>query len=182
MVLALSACSPTKSDIRSEIGSEDVLPPAKVYPGETISITLWNPLSDSPDQVSILIEPNRTLYVRKYHVDWSQNPPDVDTKTLDTKQLDEDLYDELRRRLSDYRPVELSPSENIIMPRGCDFVMDGKSVISVAFRDIKGQMGVFVLQESCVGPSASKIKSDLKQILSKLPELDGTTRYGWSEL
>jgi hypothetical protein len=182
LVLALSACSPTKADIRSEIGSEAALPPAKVYPDEVLSITLWERLSDSPDQISIVIEPNRILHVVKYDIDWLQVPAIVSTRILETKNLDQALFDELRARISVYRPLELSRGGSIILPRGCSFIMDGQSVINVSFRNTHEQSSHFVLQEGCVGPSVTRIERDLKEILSKLPELNATTGYGWYEL
>lgn len=178
-LLALSACSPTESAVRSEIGSEGELPPAKVYPDEEISITLWKLDSDSPDQVSILIEPNSTLSARKYEVDWRQDSPRIVTQILDSKRLDEGLFDALRKRLSAYRPSELSRSGPVILPRGCDFTMHGQAIVNVTFRDSHARSGSFVLQKGCTGPSAAKIGTDLRDILSRLPKLDGTADYGW---
>lgn len=181
LVLALAACSPTDSAVRSEIWSEGSLPRTRVYPGEEISITLWNLRSDSPDQVSILIEPNGTLYVRRYEVDWLENPPRINAQTLDSKQMNEDLLGELRNRLSAYRPAALSKAGPTVFPKGCSLIMHGRSVISVSFRGTHEQSGSFVFQEGCVGPSAAKIETDLKEIMSMLPALNGTAGYGWSE-
>lgn len=67
----------------------------------------------------------------------------------------------------------------MIFPRGCGFISHSQGVINVGFEDANGKSGYFLLQEGCVGPSASRTKADLKDILAKIPELDGADGYGW---
>lgn len=177
LFLALCSCGSHEATMRSEIG-DGALGPAKVSPDEEISITLWQAQGDPPDQISIVIKPNRTLDVRRY--DRSEERFELITRTLDTKHVSEQLFDELRMRLTVYRPEELPKDGPIILPKGCGFISHSQGLINVGFVDANENSGIFILQEGCAGPSAARIEADLKDILSKLPELDGTTGYGWS--
>ena len=174
-----SGCAPAPEDIRSEVGSGDALPAAKVHPDEKITITLWKLHSNEPDQISIEIEPDRRLFVRRYNVRWLDERVDVDTETLDTQHLDKAEFDKLRRRLSVYRPIELHSSGPSILPRTCGFITHGQAIINVSFEDREGRTGSFILQNGCEGSSARRIEKDLKQILIDLPHLDGISGYGW---
>ena len=164
--------------MRSEIGG-GALGPAKVYPAEEISITLWQAQGDPPEQISLVIKPDRTLHVIRYDLDWSQKRTELVTRILDTEHVSEQLFDELRTRLSVYRPEELAEDGPMIFPNGCGFITHNRGVIHVGFEDAKGKSGYFLLQEGCVGSSAVKTKADLRDVLSKMPELDGTVGYGW---
>lgn len=178
LLLALCTCSPPEATLRSEIGN-GALRPAKVYPDEEISITLWQAQADPPDQISIVIKPDQTLRVERYDVDRSKERFELITHTLDTEHVSKQLYDELRTRLSVYRPQQLAKDGPVIVPKGCGFISHGQGVINVGFEDTNGKSGYFVLQEGCEGLSAARIDADLKDILSKMPELDGTDDYGW---
>ena len=177
-LLALCSCSPPEATLRSEIG-DGALRPAAVYPGEEISITLWQTQGDPPDQISIVIKPDRTLHVRRYDVDRSQERSELITHTLDTEHVNELVFDELRTRLSVYRPEQLAENGPTMLPQGCGFISHSQGVINVGFEDANGKSGYFVLPEGRVRPSAAKIEADLEDILSLLPELDGTIGYGW---
>lgn len=178
MLLALCSCSPPEATLRSEIG-DGALRPAKVYPDEEISITLWEARGDPPDQITIVIKPDQSMRVERYDVNRSKERSELITHTLDTEQVSEQLFDELRTRLSVYRPQELAKDGPMIFPRGCGFISHSQGVINVGFEDANGKSGYFVLQEACVGASAARTKADLEDILSKMPELDGTEGYGW---
>ena len=177
LLLALCSCSPPEAALRSEIG-DGALRPAEVYPDEAISITLWQAQGNPPDQISIVIKPDHTLRVERYDVDRSKERSELITKTLDTEHISERLFKELRTRLSVYRPQELAKDGPIMFPRGCGFISHSQGVINVGFEDASGKSGYFVLQEGCLGPSAARTKADLKDILSKIPELDGAEGYG----
>lgn len=179
LLLVLCSCSPPEATMRSEIG-DGALQPAKVSLDEDISITLWQAEGDPPDQVSVVIRPDRTLSVIKYDVDRSQERSEFITHKLDAKHLTQQLSDELRTRLTVYRPEKLAADGPIIFPRGCSFTSHSQGVINIGFMDANERSGYFVLQEGCTGPSAARIEADLKDILYKLPEVDGTRGYGWS--
>lgn len=177
LFLALCSCSPPQASLRSEIG-DGALRPAKVQPDEEISITLWQVQGDAPDQISIVIQPDQTLHVERYDVDWSRERPELIAHTLHTEHVSKQLFDELRTRLSVYRPQELTKDGPFVLPKGCGFISHGQGVISIGFEDANGKWGYFLLQEGCVGPSAARTKADLKDVLSKMPELDGSDGYG----
>ena len=82
-------------------------------------------------------------------------------------------------RLSVYRPEKLVEEGPSLLPKGCDFTSHGQGVVTIGFKGTKGKSGYFLLQEGCEGSSAGRIKADLKDILSKIPELEGTHGYGW---
>jgi hypothetical protein len=172
-----TSCSSAPSDIRSEIDSEEKLPPAKVYPDEKITITLWNPTSDEVDQISIEIEPDRSVYVRKYDVDW----PTVHTNELDSAHLDQHEFDNLRASLSIYRPARLGVWRSFNVPKGCELTPHVRAIINVSFKNSEERTGGFIFPSDCVSPSGDRIEADLRNVLSKLSDLEGIDGYGWAE-
>jgi hypothetical protein len=181
MFFAVSACN-SQSSVRSDIGSENDLPPAQAYPDEVISITLWKRDGEPTDQVSITIEPDRRISLLKYAIDRPEGDIVVATQVLDTKRLDQDLFKEIRARFANYRPVELDRVGSIILPKGCGFIHDGRGIVNIQFNDDQDRSGSFLLQKGCDTASATRITSDLQDILDKLPNLKGEEGYGWSSL
>lgn len=179
LILALCGCSPADAEIRSEIG-DGALRPAKIYPGEEITLTIRRTQGDPSEQISIVIKPDRTLHVERHNWNFSHGRTELVTHTVDIKHIDERLLRDLYIRLSPYRPEQLTEDGATLSPKDCNITSHGSSIVSVGFKDTNDKIGVFVLQKGCAGQSAARIESDLKQILSKLPELDGTKGYGWS--
>jgi hypothetical protein len=180
LILALCGCSPADAEIRSEIGN-GALRPAKIYPDEEITLTIRRTQGDPSAQMSIVIKPDRTLRVEKYDWNFSSERTDLVTHTLDNQHVSKRILRDLYTRLAPYRPEQLTEEGATLSPKDCNITSHGSSIVSVGFKDSNDKIGVFVLQKGCAGQSAARIESDLKQILSKLPELDVIKGYGWGE-
>lgn len=177
LLAVCSACKPDTGSILSFVGSDEQLPPARIYPDEEMSITLWKRGGGS-DQISIVIAPDRRVQVKKYHVDWLSEEPTVVTQILDVKRLRDATFTQLRRRLSNYRPPVLGRPGSTMLPRGCGFFIHGQGAVNVGFRDPEGRTGDFVLQEDCDTFGAKMVERDLVELLKRLPPLRGTQGYG----
>lgn len=177
-VFALGACNPMQADIRSEIGDGE-LGPTTVYPDEEINITLWPLNGEADDQLSISIQPDRTFLVKRYEVEWVGEEHVLHTHTLYSEKLEEEQFTRLRKRLSAYRPRDLSPTTPMVFPNGCGFIHDVGASINVSFQTADERRGSFLLQPGCDGESADKVDLDLQEILSQFPEFEEIERCGW---
>lgn len=178
LLLAVCSCSQQDADMRPEVG-DGLLRPTQVYPNEKILITLWRSQTNNKEQITIFINPDRTLHVIKYDQRMSQELRVPVIHTLDKKTLSESALNFLQQRLFTYRPEKLTEGGITILPKGCPFPNHVPAIINVGFEDFSGKAGYFILHEGCVSPSARRIEADLRYIMSKLPKLKGTDGYGW---
>jgi hypothetical protein len=76
---------------------------------------------------------------------------------------------DIRQRLSVFRPPRLEKDGPFILPKGCSFVYDAGSKAVVAFRDRQGESGYFLLQSECSQPSVGKLEKGLREAVATLP-------------
>ena len=189
IVAPVVGCS-SEPDIGSQLGEEGLASVA-VADEESITIHLRGPdykVSESgevyrSENVEAVIGPNDQIWSQKveYRVNFAEpfDGEDV-TQILEQKNLSREQYQDLRDRLSSYRPLrlaaadeELTDSEYLLTPRGCPTPVGLRTPVFVRFKDGENASGTFLLPASCDSPSGRLVKQDLKDILASLPELEG---------
>lgn len=177
LVSFVASCDQAPDSIRSEIGADSDLGTSPIGNDELIRMTFWRLAADRPDQITIEIKPDRTLRLLRYDVDWSSTQPDVDERVLASTTLDASLFDELRSRLSAYRPAELDRTGVSHFPRGCGMIFHDTALANIEFTNVNGEHGFFILQSGCHSASANTVEQDLREIVSMLPNMEGVEGY-----
>lgn len=169
--LSLAGCQSKEERLRAATG-DGKIPPAKMLPGETVSIRLPFSTPNKSVVFNATLNADGRLTVRRFRILPSEDPYGPRKTILEAERkatLPPALATEMRQRLSIFRPMALSSEGPLLFPRDCGFGFHVPSRAVVAFNDGTGKAGLFVLQEHCDNRHVDRLVSELKAIVGLLP-------------
>jgi hypothetical protein len=136
--------------------------------------------ADGTTNLLLTVTPDGKLILKQYAMHWPEPYHRQITRGLtESLTLSAEQATDFRKRLSVFRPPQLSRDGPFVLPKDCGFISDGTSKAVVFFKDGHGGSGLFDLQVGCDNSNAKQLAAGLRDAVAALPATRTVKSFNW---